>query len=476
MICLLRPLGAPPAAGLPILLACGLCPDACDALDPEDISLRELLRSMGQPLAPIASLSDAVPDDPAAAPMTLVACEGRIDAERLAGAIRSGRSRVADRAPAASAGGHRPDPVRVEVCGAVDAGADGPVGIEIIDGAGHVVHTIEEARGEPFEIAPTSRLRLRASGRRLTIRSPLEMPAVERLLEALEGVPGRLLEPESYERAREALARMDLACALAPIEPAILESWHTHTFHSACGLPEMDPLDILALAKDLGYEALAFTDHMVRGEDNVARILAVRERCEMARARGRAPARVLVGGEFEVLRPGRVWVPGEVADACDIIVVSPNHYHLRDVASPSPASIEDAAAHELAMLESAVRHPRTDVVAHPFVSTMQVFPADRLFDAADPSHLEDILAAARENDVAIEVSPKAFSMAAGDGIGSFYAMVREAGVAIAPGSDAHSLLAIRSWSVMFREIARVLSIERSDVWQGPRARVRDGTG
>lgn len=456
-VCLLRPLGSPPASGLPILLACALPLDACDTSESGAARLLAHLRSMGLPIAAIATPWALAAEDLAtSAPLTYVSCTGDIDADSIVAAVRRGRTRTA--------------PVRVEVRGRIDVPPGVATGIEVIDVAGRVAETIESHSGEPFEISPSSRLRIHAPGHRLATWSPLGGNEIGRLLDAVADRRDALLEPEIFEQAREILARADLRVALEPIEPPPLQSWHTHTFHSACGLLEMDPIDVLALARLLGYEALAFTDHIVRGEDNLSRILAVRERCEAARAAGRVPARILVGGEFEVLRPGHVWVPDEIADACDIVIVSPNHYHLHDVAAPPATDIGKAAAHELAMIESAVRHPRTDVVAHPFVSTLQVFPADRLFDAADPYHLDDLLAIARERGVAMEISPKAFSLAAGEGLAPFYAMVREAGVAIAPGSDAHSLDAIWGWSRAFGEIARVLSIDRKEVWPGPHAR------
>lgn len=222
-------------------------------------------------------------------------------------------------------------------------------------------------------------------------------------------------------------------------------NYHIHTRHSPCGDADMLLPAILDAAEKAGYDRIGISDHCYSFDLNSARIKELR--AEVAAAAQDRGIRVYLGVEAYVIRHHLASISRQIAGLFDFVLVAPNHYHIRGVAKPVRMDPRILADHELYMFEAAANHPVTDVVAHPFILSPQIFriEAERLaalsqdmMASVDEKRLVETLDRMRERELAVELNPK-FIEFGQDHVERFYHLCVERDVQLAVGSDAHAL-------------------------------------
>jgi histidinol phosphatase-like PHP family hydrolase len=257
-------------------------------------------------------------------------------------------------------------------------------------------------------------------------------------------------------------SRLESAASAAKVP---LVSTHTHTNLSLCGHAEMEFDTVIAAAARFGYELLVLCDHVhvpwfTDYPHHLERLAWYRQR----RAELRPSLQVVIGAEFEVTAAGRVLDPEPFVEAAECAVVSPNHYQLDWIASPSGGPAE-AAAHELDHLETAIAWPHTDVVAHPFAATGIAHSPDELYLACDHGRLCELLTRAIEQGVALEIQPKYWYVPerASHLTGLFETWLALGGK-VALGSDAHRLAGLQVWAERCQGVAKRFGLGRQHLW------------
>ena len=251
---------------------------------------------------------------------------------------------------------------------------------------------------------------------------------------------------------------------------APLVSLHTHTDLSLCAKPDMTLDAAVALAVEDGYHTLGFTDHIHIAEvtDRPARAQQLRE-YRSRRDEANWPVRVLIGGEFEVQGKGSMVECDEILEVCEFVVVAPNHYHLRWVDSVGDTCAE-TAAHELDCFETAINWPHTDIIAHPYVGKIQKpeHEPNAMWDATDKNRIRDLIALAKERDVAMEIQPAMwFHPDRAGRVAELIDMWLDDGGLVSLGSDAHTLSTLRTWTERYGEIVERFDLTTEKMWLPP---------
>lgn len=213
---------------------------------------------------------------------------------------------------------------------------------------------------------------------------------------------------------------------------------HIHTFHSPCGQDEMQPTDIIRAAVGRGITRLGITDHFYPFSDP-GMFDDVRRRIRDACSTMADPPRVFLGCEAEIMSPGRTMGSAELAERLDYVMVAFTHFQNIGITDPPPTgSLRETAEYYLRMFEYAVSLKWAHTVAHPFLVIPDVCSPE-LLDHIDESDVMPHLETARENGVAMEMSPRALFPWQREFSLRFYRWCKEAGVKFTIGSDAHSL-------------------------------------
>lgn len=249
-------------------------------------------------------------------------------------------------------------------------------------------------------------------------------------------------------------------------------NYHIHTHLSPCATDDMRLPQILDAAEKTGLSEIGITDHCYGLELNSTRLRELRSEVDQA-ASGR-DIRVYFGVEAYIMRHRMASITPQIGALFDYVVMAPNHYNIRGVAQPVRLDPRILADHELYMLEAAVNHPATDIVAHPFVLSPRIFRVapDRLaalahamMDVIDEKRLAETLDRMRQRDIAIELTPKMFQFSQVH-LESFYRLCVERGVLLAYGGDSHDVdeIAIPQQVLLF---ADRLGITDDALWSPP---------
>ena len=221
-------------------------------------------------------------------------------------------------------------------------------------------------------------------------------------------------------------------------EPRYRWNLHVHTYRSSCGQPEMTLEAIIPEALDLGFAALALTDHVDLGTA-VERELLRLNVAEVAQVQ--APLQVLVGVEAMMHAPDHLSLPAEWARELDFVMVAANHYHLDCVQQPPTPAAGALAAHCLVMTEAAINCGYCDVIAHPLLCKLMPEAMQELAQAYDRAALRRLLEQAGERQVAMELNPRLVRQCP-DFFAEFITLAQQAGVRFTVGTDAHRLAAL----------------------------------
>lgn len=242
-----------------------------------------------------------------------------------------------------------------------------------------------------------------------------------------------------------------------------LISTHTHTNLSHCGQPNMSFAAVIERAADLGFVLLALTDHIhvprITDYGAHSRQLAA---YRAARDAQKLPFELVVGGEFEVAAPGHIIAPAQLVDACECIIVAPNHYQLDWVQDP-PDDPRGAANHELDCIQTIVEWTPAEVIVHPFYGGGRYAP-NAVYMACDHPRLLELVDRAVENGIALEIQPKFWANPAAANLADLFELWLDRGGKVALGSDAHALDRLDDWAEQYHAIVERFELKRADLW------------
>ena len=228
-----------------------------------------------------------------------------------------------------------------------------------------------------------------------------------------------------------------------------LQDFHVHTHLSPCAKdPAWTPEAIARRAEEIGMRTVVLADHYYErrpGFDPPPFYAEVNEDCFERTARAVAAldtdVEMLVSCEIDMVRPGLFTLSEEFASRLPVGLVSASHYHLEGIEQPQAQDARGLGRYLVDRMRAAIEWPPTQILAHP-LSALQGSLGDlgKVLDAIADEEFAEVLALARERDVAIELRASVFGEDK-EHHGRhmrFYGLARSAGCKIAPVSDAHS--------------------------------------
>lgn len=235
---------------------------------------------------------------------------------------------------------------------------------------------------------------------------------------------------------------------------------HVHTHYSVCARPEMQLQRIVDTAARRGIRFLGVTDHV---DAYVGEEVLEKTRSELGRLGAQElDINIFVGCEADILDVGKHVVTDSMKENLDYIMVSANHFHDPAVAQPGSNSPRDVGRHFLEMFRYACSLEFVDVIAHPLVVFPGTFSPECLSTLGDEDILE-ALRLARDNGIAVEISPRGLEPDQFDFRVRFLSLCKEAGLKFSIGSDAHSLARIgQGWQLAL--LLDRVGITDEDIW------------
>ena len=198
--------------------------------------------------------------------------------------------------------------------------------------------------------------------------------------------------------------------------PAMRADLHSHTTWSD---GQASILEMAQAARQAGLKVLAITDHSgglgITGGPSAADLPRQRAEIEAAQRQVGDSLRILQGSEVEIRADGTLDYPDETLASLDIVVASLH------------TSLRQPREQVTQRLLGVIRNPHVDIIGHP---TGRLYP-DR--EGADLD-MEAVLAAARQNGVAMEINADPWRLDLDD-IHARRAM--ELGVNLSINRDAH---------------------------------------
>ncbi len=237
--------------------------------------------------------------------------------------------------------------------------------------------------------------------------------------------------------------------------------FHLHTIHSNCGKAGMTPTRAAKILEAKGYHSIGFTDHFdpVLSREKVRQI--GEEISELNTSMD-----IFLGSEVSVYLPK--WPREEVRrlrrEHLDFCIMSPSH-------RPSGAQAEDFCRLPLEIqsrkvLDSfieAIRGSFADAIAHPFAyGTSQITMPEEVLCGIDEYELSWALETARDNEIAIEFSPRVLGVPR-TFLVKFIKLCKDSGVKFSIGSDAHSPESIGNDKQML-PLVREFDLRDDDFW------------
>ncbi len=237
---------------------------------------------------------------------------------------------------------------------------------------------------------------------------------------------------------------------------------HVHTHFSPCGDDDMTVVNIAAKAKHLELEGLCLIDHMYAHTD-VEDFGRLRE--ELGQANIPDDLNIWVGCEAEVIQPGRFSIDSHLASKMDIVVAA-GYHGMGGLKRPSRNVDMEVAEFIMAMMGSVVDCPNVRIMVHPLWFWLEwQFDLQKVFKLMlDSQALAEMLAAAAEKGVAMEINPKVICAPFRELMKPFYRTCLEKGIKLAFGSDSHSIERMDIWDE-FDAFAEELDTDMTDaVW------------
>lgn len=233
--------------------------------------------------------------------------------------------------------------------------------------------------------------------------------------------------------------------------------FHIHTHLSGCANRNMLLPDILNVCASRGIKYLGVTDHIFAYTDPVVLDETLQEAAMLSK-----PMEVFIGCEADILSVGRHTVTEEMKRKLDYISVSHNHFWVEGVTPP--ASVEPAvvAKHYIDTFRYACSLPWADVVVHPMVVASDLYdPAS--MDLLTDDQIIEALQLARANNIAVEISPRAFYPEQMEFRIRFLSLCKEEGLKFSIGSDGHTLEQVGQTNKLAPLIEQ-LGVVDEDIW------------
>lgn len=232
----------------------------------------------------------------------------------------------------------------------------------------------------------------------------------------------------------------------------IFSDMHVHTDISrCCRSPEQTFDNILKTWSGGGVKKIGFTDHIwnskttpgsawydsMDGSGNIQLKQKIKE--------GGWDIEIMVGGEADTKAPGVFGITRELKEKLDYVVISANHFHMKDfVEQPLDKSPRGIAEHMLKFFISAVTSGLPDAIVHPLFPLGYVSSYDAAIASLSDTELTDAFGLARDNNVGIEINPctlpnpeknRIFNI---DSSLRIFSLAKVAGCKFTFGSDAHA--------------------------------------
>jgi len=211
---------------------------------------------------------------------------------------------------------------------------------------------------------------------------------------------------------------------------------HAHTIYSACAKREMTAAAIIGESERRGVKLLAFTDHFC---DDKRPLLSDNETLWREVEATGTKMNVLYGAELSAFGVGKYTDTDEENAGLDYRLYACNHYHLDCWEHPDDRSPRGYAIHSLEVAAFIIRSGRADALAHPMLARfIDCEDKNQVTDSISDNELGDILALARDFEVAWEISRNAV-LAFPRFSKRFWDIGREVGVTFHFACDSHSL-------------------------------------
>ncbi len=208
--------------------------------------------------------------------------------------------------------------------------------------------------------------------------------------------------------------------------------FHVHTNLSDCGAPEATPKAILAAARQVGLEALGFSDH-VTGRAHWDR--PARVRAQVPKRLGEM--RIYIGCEADVLSLDRLSLDAGLAATLDYVLMSASHLYEPYAFHPVEGmEAPTMAAYILEAMHAALDSGLVDILVHPFHVPSGLYKFPQLVEAADPEGISRVGEKAARLGVAIEYNPRELGLYP-EAARWLYGRFLETGVKLAINSDSH---------------------------------------
>ena len=233
--------------------------------------------------------------------------------------------------------------------------------------------------------------------------------------------------------------------------------FHIHSNRSPCAKSEMSVGSIVGACREQRIGLVGISDHIFSFTDT--RILA-QTRTELAEIE--APPKLFLGCEADVLDVGKHLVTEEMKSSLDFIAVSANHFHVDSVSAPPEGDARAAALHMLDMFRYACSLDFVDIVVHPMMIVAGPWDPNCMELLTD-DEINDALKLARQNDVAIELSPRSLAPEQYEFRLRFLSLCRDKGLKFSIGSDAHHLCSIGRTDAL-EPLIRELGIGADEIW------------
>lgn len=215
--------------------------------------------------------------------------------------------------------------------------------------------------------------------------------------------------------------------------------------------------DILKVASRAGIEYLGISDH-IKASTDISFLADLRNEIKSIRTK----MHVFLGCEADILNVGKHTVTESMKSDLDYIAVSANHFHTETVASPPDNSNESVAKHFMDMFKYACTLNFADTIVHPLFVFRNTYDPVFLKLISD-DNLTEALQSAKNNKIAMEISPKVLEPNQLDFRLKFYSMCKQIGVKFTIGSDSHSLASIGQTHLL-GSMLRALDINDDDIW------------
>jgi histidinol phosphatase-like PHP family hydrolase len=188
-------------------------------------------------------------------------------------------------------------------------------------------------------------------------------------------------------------------------------------------------------AASAGLRFVGLSDHVDRVEDSGRPLLN-----RGSLAGDSWDVEFIVGTEATVLSPGRMAITDAIAEQLDYVMVSGNHYHLRNVENPDRKTAPSYAGHYLKMIQGTMEWGLANMVAHPFLHSKlrRIMDPMDVLEHYDWDQVEQVIALAGERELAFEMRP-GYATIATEFFREIVRICQRHGAKFSLGSDAHRL-------------------------------------